>query len=182
MKAQTDFWPNYKAILVSSWIPKLADGRVEEKLKKGGAKVADVGCSHGISTIVMAKTYPNSKFIGFDNHHHESIERATKIAKEEGLNEHQIKFEVASSTDYPSSNNGGYDLIAFFDSFHDMGDPIGAAAHALKALKQDGTVMLVEPFANHNLQENLNPLGRMWGTPLHLLYVFCQRKQAMVWL
>jgi hypothetical protein len=84
------------------------------------------------------------------------------VAKEEGLSEHQIKFEVASSTDYPSSNNGVYDLIAFFDSFHEMGNPIGAAAHALKALKQDGTVMLVEPFVNNNLEDNLNPLGRMW--------------------
>lgn len=155
------FGPNYKANLVSSWIPALADGRVEEKLKKGGAIVADVGYGHGTSTIVMAKAYPNSKFIGFDNHH-ESIERATKIAKEEGLSEHQIKFEVTSSTDYPSSNNGVYDLIAFFDSFYDMGDPMGAAAYALKALKQDGTVMLVEPFANNNLDDNLNPLGRMW--------------------
>jgi hypothetical protein len=90
------------------------------------------------------------------------------VAKEEGLSEHQIKFKVASSTDYPSSNNGVYDLIAFFDSFHDMGNPIGAAAHTLKALKQDGIVMLVEPFANNNLEDNLNPLGRMWYAPPHL--------------
>jgi SAM-dependent methyltransferase len=154
------FKPNYVANIVSSWIPSLDGGKVEEKLKREDAIVADVGCGHGISTILMAKAYPNSKFIGFDNHG-ASIEIARKRAKEEGLIEDRIAFEVASSTDFPSKDNG-YDLVAFFDCLHDMGDPGGAASHVLKTLKQDGTWMIVEPFANDKVEDNLNPVGRIF--------------------
>ena len=168
------FKPLYTANLVSSWIPALDNGKVEEKLKKQHQKVADIGCGHGISTILMAKAYPNSKFYGFDNHAG-SIDYARKKAKEEGLSEDRIQFEVASSTDFPladgeedangsSSSRGGstYDLITFFDCLHDMGNPQGAVVHALKALtKPDGTVMIVEPFANDKLEDNLNPVGRL---------------------
>jgi SAM-dependent methyltransferase len=154
------FKPNYVANIVSSWIPSLDGGKVEEKLKRGDAIVADVGCGHGISTILMAKAYPNSKFIGFDNHG-ASIEIARKRAKEEGLIEDRIAFEVASSTDFPSKDNG-YDLVAFFDCLHDMGDPGGAASHVLKTLKPDGTWMIVEPFANDKVEDNLNPVGRIF--------------------
>ena len=172
------FKPGYTANLVSSWIPALANGKIEQRLKQeGGIKVADIGCGHGITTILMAKAYPNCKFYGFDNHP-ASIEYAGNKAREEGLDEDRIRFEVASSTNFPfpttkwgSSNNKqlqeqaeeGYDLIAFFDSLHDMEDPQGAVAHALKTLKKpDGIVMIVEPFANDNLEDNLNPIGRMF--------------------
>jgi SAM-dependent methyltransferase len=117
----------------------------------------------GISTIIMAKAYPNSRFIGFDNHQ-ASIERARELAREEGLSQEQIKFEDFSANDYhhyPEAN-AKYDLIAFFDCLHDMGDPIGATSHALKSLKPDGTVMIVEPFANDKVEDNLNPVGRMF--------------------
>jgi 2-polyprenyl-3-methyl-5-hydroxy-6-metoxy-1,4-benzoquinol methylase len=155
--------PNYVGNIVDSWIPSLDEGKVEEKLKRGGnAKVADVGCGHGISTIIMAKAYPNSKFIGFD-YHKPSIEIARKKAKEEGLSEDRITFEVASSTDFPAKEGGeGYDLVAFFDCLHDMGDPSGAASHVLQTLKPGGTWMIVEPFANDKLEDNLNPIGRMY--------------------
>jgi SAM-dependent methyltransferase len=165
------FKPLYTANLISSWIPALDNGNVEKKLNQGGLKVADIGCGHGISTILMAKAYPNSKFYGFDNHL-ASIEYATNKAREEGLGEDRIRFEVASSTNFPvatagNTNNNdqvekGYDLIAFFDCLHDMEDPQGAAAHALKTLKPDGTVMIVEPFANDKLEDNLNPVGRLF--------------------
>ena len=155
----------YTANLVSSWIPTLDNGKVEQKLKQQvGLKIADIGCGHGISTILMAKAYPNSKFYGFDNHP-ASVEYARNKAKEEGLDENRIKFEVASASNFPLPPEGdegvGYDLIAFFDCLHDMADPEGAAAHALKTLKPDGTVMIVEPFANDKLEDNLNPIGRM---------------------
>jgi SAM-dependent methyltransferase len=165
------FKPLYAANLVSSWIPALDSGKVEQRLKQGDLKVADIGCGHGISTILMAKAYPNSKFYGFDNHL-ASIEYATNKAREEGLGEDRIRFEVASSTNFPVATAGntnindqvekGYDLIAFFDCLHDMEDPQGAAAHALKTLKPDGTVMIVEPFANDKLEDNLNPVGRLF--------------------
>jgi SAM-dependent methyltransferase len=157
------FKPGYSANLVSSWIPSLDNGRVEEKLKNEKAVVADIGCGHGISTIIMAKAYPNSKFIGFDNHP-ASIERARELAKEEGLGKDQISFEVSSATDYPlySNANKHYDLIAFFDCLHDLGDPVGAASHALRSLKRDGTVMIVEPFANDRVEDNFNPLDRLF--------------------
>lgn len=153
----------YQANLVSSWIPSLNSGKVQEKLENEGAVVADVGCGHGISTIIMAKAYPNSRFIGFDNHN-ASIERARELARKESLREEQVRFEVFSASDYPpySKTNEKYDLIAFFDALHDMGDPIGAASHALKSLKSDGTVMIVEPFANDKVEDNLNLVGRMF--------------------
>src|ERR1044072_4632795 len=131
----------YTANLVSSWIPALDNGKVEQKLKQeGGLKVADIGCGYGTSTILMAKAYPNSKFYGFDSHH-ASIENARNKAKEEGLDEDRIQFEVASSTNFLLPQDAEeYDLIAFFDCLHDMEDPEGAAAHALKTLKKpDGT-------------------------------------------
>ena len=147
---------------------------MEVRLKEGGLKVADIGCGHGISTILMAKAYPNSKFYGFDNHA-ASIDYARNKAREEDLDEDRIKFEVASSTnfstapnrtyDFSTSHNqegANYDLITFFDCLHDMEDPQGAASHALKRLKPDGTVMIVEPFANDTVQGNLNPLGRLF--------------------
>ena len=149
------FKPNYVANLTTSWIPAL-DG-VENKLRRGGAKVADVGCGHGVSTILMAKAYPNSKIIGFDSHK-PSIEWARKQAEKEGLQ--NITFEVAGSTDYPGDD---YDLVTFFDCFHDMGNPSGAAKHVLQTLKKkDGTWMIVEPFANDKVEDNLNPVGRVF--------------------
>jgi len=157
------FKPAYTANLVSSWIPALDNGKMEDGLRKGGLNVADIGCGHGISTILMAKAFPNSKFYGFDNHP-PSVEYARNKAREEGLGENRIKFEVASSTNFPSAELGGaYDLIAFFDCLHDMEDPQGAATHALETLKKpDGAVMIVEPFANDKLEDNLNPVGRLF--------------------
>src|ERR671916_162775 len=148
------FKPSYVANLTTNWIPALEG--VENKLRKGeGAKVADIGCGHGVSTILMAKAYPNSKITGFD-YHRPSIERARKEAEKEGLK--NIAFEVAGATDYPGYD---YDLVAFFDCFHDMGNPSTAAKHVLQTLnKKDGTWMLVEPFANDKLEDNLNSLGR----------------------
>jgi SAM-dependent methyltransferase len=150
------FKPNYVANITTSWIPALEG--VEDRLKNGGgAKVADVGCGYGVSTILMAKAYPNSQIIGFD-YHRPSIEWARKQAKKEGLK--NITFEVAGATDYPGDD---YDLVAFFDCFHDMGDPAGAAKHVLQTLKKkDGTWMLVEPFANDKVEDNLNPVGRLY--------------------
>jgi SAM-dependent methyltransferase len=147
------FKPGYVANLTTSWIPALEG--VEEKLRKGGAKIADVGCGHGVSTILMAKAYPNSEVLGFD-YHRPSIERARKEAEKEGLK--NISFEVAGATDYPGDD---YDLVTFFDCFHDMGNPSGAAKHVLQTLKKkNGIWMLVEPFANDKLEDNFNPIGR----------------------
>jgi 2-polyprenyl-3-methyl-5-hydroxy-6-metoxy-1,4-benzoquinol methylase len=119
----------------------------------------------------MAKAYSNSKFIGFD-YHKPSIEVACKKAREEGLSEDRITFEVASSTDFPAKEGGeGYDLVAFFDCLYDMSDPSGAASHVLQALKPDGTWMIVEPFANDKLEDNLNPIGRMYYAASSLVCV-----------
>jgi SAM-dependent methyltransferase len=152
--------PTIIANFVSSWIPSLDGERIEEKLKHGDAIVADVGCGHAVSTITMAKAYPNNKFIGFD-YHRPSIEMARRRAKEEGLTEDTISFEVASSTNFPTLDDG-YDLVVFVDSLHDMGDPAGAASHVLSTLKQYGILMIVEPFANDKIEDNLNPLGRVF--------------------
>ena len=122
-----------------------------------GARVADVGCGHAASTIVLANAYPASSFVAIDSHAG-SIEPARSRVSEAGLSD-RIEFEVATSTDYASS---GFDLICFMDCLHDMGDPTGAVTHAKQALKEDGSVLLVEPFANDTVEENLNPLGRMF--------------------
>lgn len=147
------FRPNYLGNLVANWIPAL-DG-VEAKLK-AGVTVADVGCGFGASTIIMAKAYPRSTFIGFD-YHKPSILTARKRAKEAGLK--NVKFDVAKSTNYPGKN---YALVAHFDCLHDMGDPVGAARHVKKTLAPDGAWMIVEPFANDRVEENLNPVGRVF--------------------
>ena len=146
------FRPGYVANLVSAWIPAL-DG-VEAKLN-AGARVADVGCGHGASTILMAKAYPKSTFVGFD-YHEPSIEAARRAAKKAGV-ESRATFEVASSKAYPGKD---YDLVAFFDCLHDMGDPVGASKHVRSTLKKDGTWLLVEPFAGDKVEDNLHPIGR----------------------
>lgn len=146
------FRPGYAANLMSSWIPAL-DG-VEAKLH-AGAKVADVGCGLGASTILMAGAYPNSTFIGFD-YHAPSIEMARQRAADAGVAD-RVRFEVARAKDYPGND---YDFVAFFDCLHDMGDPVGAASHVRQSLAADGTWMVVEPFANDQVGDNLNPVGR----------------------
>ena len=148
------FRPGYKGNLVAEWIPAL-DG-VQEKLERG-AKVADVGCGHGASTVIMAQAFPNSKFFGFD-YHDASIERAREAAEEAGVAD-RTTFEVASAKDFPGS---GYDLVCVFDCLHDMGDPVGAAAHIRETIADDGTWMIVEPFANDRVEDNLNPVGRVF--------------------
>lgn len=148
------FRPNYRAHLVSEWIPALGD--TEAKLKAGG-KVADVGCGLGTSTILMAQAYPKSTFVGFD-YHPESIESAREAAKKAGVSE-RVKFDVAKAKEFPGR---GYDLVAFFDCLHDMGDPEGAARHVRETLKTDGAWMIVEPFANDKTEDNLNPIGRVF--------------------
>jgi 2-polyprenyl-3-methyl-5-hydroxy-6-metoxy-1,4-benzoquinol methylase len=155
------FRPGYAANLISSWIPAF-DG-VEDKLKLG-AKVADVGCGLGASTILMAQAFPNSTFIGFD-YHDKSIEMARQRAVEAGIVD-RVKFEIAKAQDYPGEN---YDFVTFFDCLHDMGDPVGAAAHVKESLKPDGTWMIVEPFAGDSVQDNLNPVGRIYYSASTLL-------------
>jgi SAM-dependent methyltransferase len=148
------FRPGYSANLVASWIPALEG--VPAKLE-AGAVVADVGCGHGASTLIMARAYPGSEFVGFD-YHEGSIEHARRAAAEAGVGD-RVSFEVASAKSYPGD---GYDLVAMFDCLHDMGDPVGAAAHVLETLAPDGTWMIVEPNAGDRLEENLNPVGRVF--------------------
>lgn len=165
------FRPGYAANLVSSWIPSLKD--VKEKLE-AGAKVADVGCGKGASTILMAKAFPNSQFFGFD-YHDKSIEGARETAKREGVAD-RVTFEVAKAKEFPGK---GYDFVAVFDCLHDMGDPAGAAAHVLQSLSKDGTWMIVEPFANDELKNNLNPVGRVYYSFSTLLCTPCSRSQEV---
>jgi len=146
------FRPGYAANLISAWIPSLEG--VDERLKSG-ARVADVGCGLGASTILMAKSYPKSEFAGFD-YHDKSIETAKQRAKDADVGE-RIRFEVSSAKSYPGKD---YDFVTFFDCLHDMGDPAGASAHVHSTLKKDGTWMIVEPFAGDKLEDNLNPIGR----------------------
>jgi SAM-dependent methyltransferase len=146
------FRPGYATHLVSSWIPALTG--IEEKLK-AGATVADVGCGHGASTIIMAQAFPNSRFFGFDNHA-PSIERARKASREARVAD-RVTFEIADASEFPNEN---YDLIAFFDCLHDMGDPVGAVCRACETLAQDGSLLIVEPMAGNTVEENFNPFGR----------------------
>jgi SAM-dependent methyltransferase len=148
------FRPGYKAHLVAEWIPAL-DG-VQEKLERG-AQVADIGCGHGASTVIMAEAFPNSEFFGFD-YHEDSIARAREAAERAGVAD-RTTFAVASAKDYPGQD---YDLVCVFDCLHDMGDPVGASAHIRDSLAEDGTWMIVEPFAGDSVAENLNPVGRVF--------------------
>jgi SAM-dependent methyltransferase len=148
------FRPGYAANLVSSWIPALQG--VKEKLE-AGARVADVGCGKGASTLLMAAAFPKSKFFGFD-YHDKSIQGARDSAKRAGVAD-RVTFEVAKAKEYPGN---GYDFVAVFDCLHDMGDPVGAAAHIRQSLAPGGTWMIVEPFANDDLKNNLNPVGRVY--------------------
>jgi ubiquinone/menaquinone biosynthesis C-methylase UbiE len=157
------FRPGYLANLVPSWIPAL-DG-VEAKLQ-AGAKVADVGCGLGASTILLAEQYPNTRLMGCD-YHEGSIELARKRASDAGV-AHRIAFETASAQNFPGS---GYDLVATFDCLHDMGDPSGAAEHIRNALAPDGTWLIVEPFAGDTVSDNMNPVGRVYYNFSSLLCV-----------
>lgn len=159
------FKAGYIGNLVNHWIPALSGAK--EKLE-AGCKVADVGCGLGASTILMAEAYPNSIFYGFD-YHPESIRLANERAKERGLSE-RVTFEVADATSFPGDH---YDIIATFDCFHDLGDPLGAAKRAKEVLSEDGLWMIVEPFANDKTEENHNPVGRIFYGASTMLCVPC---------
>jgi SAM-dependent methyltransferase len=165
------FRPGYAANLVSSWIPALSN--IKEKLE-AGARVADVGCGTGASTLLMAKAFPKSRFFGFD-YHDKSIEAARESAKRQGVAD-RVTFEVAKAKAFPGRD---YDFVAVFDCLHDMGDPIGAAAHVRQSLAKDGTWMIVEPFANDELKDNLNPVGRVYYSFSTLLCTPCSRSQEV---
>jgi SAM-dependent methyltransferase len=165
------FRPGYAASLISEWLPAL-DG-VDAKLDSG-ARVADVGCGYGHSTVLMAQAYPASTFTGYD-YHPESIEVARKLAADTGLSE-RVTFEVASAKEFPGTD---LDLITFFDCLHDMGDPVGALSHARSALADDGTIMLVEPNAGDTAAENMHPLGRLFYSISTLVCTPASRAQEV---
>ena len=165
------FRPNYLANLVTSWIPALEG--MEAKLK-AGAQVADIGCGHGASTLLMAAAYPASHFVGFD-YHPASVETAREKAEEAGVAD-RVRFEVASAKAFPG---GDYDLVAFFDCLHDMGDPVGAAGHVLGTLARGGTWMIVEPFATDDLAANHNPIGRIFYSASATVCVPCSLAQEV---
>jgi SAM-dependent methyltransferase len=165
------FRPGYNAHLVAEWLPAL-DG-VVGKLEHG-ASVADVGCGHGASTVLMAQTFPASSFVGFD-YHEGSIATARERATE-AVPGAQLRFETAPSTGYPGRN---YDLVTMFDCLHDMGDPVGAARHVRESLAPDGTWMIVEPAANDRVEENLNPVGRAYYSFSTLLCTPCSLSQEV---
>lgn len=148
------FRTGYKAHLTTEWIPALSG--VDDKLKAGGT-VADVGCGHGASSIIIAQAYPNATVVGFD-YHQASIDVARKRAREAGVQD-RVRFEVATAKDFPGAD---YDLICFMDCLHDLGDPLGAARHAFQALAGDGSVLLVEPHAGERVEQNLHPIGRLF--------------------
>src|SRR5262249_1042850 len=141
---------------------------------KAGARVADVGCGHGASTILMAEAYPRSEFIGFD-YHEPSIVHARKAAKQAGVGD-RVRFEVASAKSFSGSD---YDLVTVFDCLHDLGDPVGAAAHVRQSLKKGGTWMIVEPFAHDALENNLNPVGRVYYSASTFICTPASRSQEV---
>ena len=165
------FRPGYVANLVDAWLPAL-DG-AQSKLE-AGARVADVGCGHGASTILMAQAFPKSTFVGFD-YHDASIAAARDAARVAGLGD-RVRFEVAKAKDFPGRD---YHLVTMFDCLHDMGDPEGAARHVHASLARDGHWMIVEPFANDSLADNLNPVGRVYYSASTLLCTPCSRSQEV---
>ena len=165
------FRPNYAANLISNWIPSLTG--IRERLESGG-RVADVGCGHGSSTILMAKSFPKSTFFGFD-YHPASIKWAKKAAEDARVGD-RITFEVASAKDFPGKD---YDLVTFFDCLHDMGDPVGASKHVLSTLAPDGAWMIVEPFANDKVEDNLNPIGRVYYSASTMICTPASRSQEV---
>jgi SAM-dependent methyltransferase len=167
------FRPGYAANLASQWIPALEG---VAPLLERGAHVADVGCGHGASTLLMAQAYPKSSFIGFD-YHAPSIEHARETARKAGIDDAQrLRFEVASAKDFPGDD---YDMVAVFDCLHDMGDPVGAATHVRRSLKPQGTWMIVEPFANDRLEDNLNPVGRVFYSASSFICTPASRSQEV---
>ncbi|HXJ36031.1 MAG TPA: class I SAM-dependent methyltransferase [Candidatus Eisenbacteria bacterium] len=165
------FRAGYNANLVASWIPAL-DG-VEAKLQ-AGARVADVGCGHGASTIIMAQAYPRSTFVGFD-YHQPSIVSARQHAEEAGVADH-VSFETVAAKRFSGSD---YDLVCIFDALHDMGDPVGAARHVRESLRPDGTWLVVEPFAGDRLEQNLNPVGRVFYSASTMICTPASRSQEV---
>jgi SAM-dependent methyltransferase len=165
------FRPGYAAYLVKSWIPAMS--QIKEKLE-AGARVADVGCGKGTSSLLMAKAFPKSRFFGFD-YHDKSIEAARESAQRDGVAD-RVTFDVSSAKNFPGHD---YDLVTFFDCLHDMGDPVGAAAHVRQSLATDGAWMIVEPFANDELKDNLNPVGRVNYSFSTLLCTPCSRSQEV---
>ncbi len=149
------FRPGYAAHLIASWIPSLTG--IKEKLEAGG-KVADIGCGHGSSTIIMAQAYPNSRFWGFDNHE-KSIETAQQRAKDAGVSD-RVTFAVANASELPDEQ---FDMVAFFDCLHDMGDPTGACKRAYEVLDANGSALIVEPMAGNTVEENFNIIGRTFA-------------------
>ncbi len=165
------FRPGYAAHLVAEWIPALQG--METRLRAGGS-VADIGCGHGASTIIMAQAYPASCFHGFD-YHELSIRYATEAARRAGVAD-RVTFEVASAKDYGGKD---YDMVAVFDCLHDMGDPVGAARHVRETLRDDGAWMIVEPFANDKLEDNLNPVGRVYYSASTFICTPASRSQEV---
>lgn len=163
------FRASYKANLLTQWLPALEG--VEDRLR-AGIRVADVGCGHGASTILMAQRFPNSRFLGFDTHHG-SVEIARARADAEGVGD-RVRFEVASAQRFPGSD---YDLVTVFDALHDMGDPVGAARHVRESLAAGGTWMLVEPYAGDRVEDNLNPIGRAYYAGSTLICTPCSLSQ-----
>jgi SAM-dependent methyltransferase len=149
------FRPGYRAHLVNEWIPALTGAK--EKLERG-AKVADVGCGHGASTVIMAQAFPNSRFYGFDSHD-ASIEHARESAQKAGLSD-RVEFQAKTANDIPAES---FDLICFFDCLHDMGDPRGAVKRAYECLADDGSLLIVEPMAGNTVEENFNIIGRVFS-------------------